>query len=69
MKKVLALVLALAMMMVATGALADIVICQNKVEITAAMQDYAKLYTEKTGVDVKVITGGGSSDYNTVLKA
>ena len=69
MKKVLALVLALAMMMVATGALADIVICQNKVEITEAMQEYAKLYTEKTGVDVKVITGGGSSDYNTVLKA
>ena len=69
MKKVLALVLALAMMLAATSALADIVICQNKVEITAAMQDYAKLYTEKTGVDVKVITGGGSSDYNTVLKA
>ncbi len=69
MKKVLALVLALAMMMAATSALADIVICQNKVEITSALMDYAKLYTEKTGVDVKVITGGGSSDYNTVLKA
>lgn len=69
MKKVLALVLALVMCMIATSALADIVICQNKVEITSAMQDYAKLYTEKTGVEVKVITGGGSSDYNTVLKA
>ncbi|MBR0227196.1 MAG: ABC transporter substrate-binding protein [Clostridia bacterium] len=69
MKKVLALVLALALFMMATGALADIVICQNKVEIDPAMQEYAKLYTEKTGVPVKVITGGGSSDYNTVLKA
>ena len=69
MKKVLALVLSLALLMMATGALADIVICQNKVEITEAMQEYAKLYTQKTGVDVKVITGGGSSDYNTVLKA
>lgn len=69
MKKVLALVLSLALCMMTVSVLADIVICQNKVEITAAMQDYAKLYKEKTGVDVKVITGGGSSDYNTVLKA
>ncbi|MBO5536745.1 MAG: extracellular solute-binding protein [Clostridia bacterium] len=69
MKKLIALVLSLALCMMAASVLADIVICQNKVEITAAMQDYAKLYKEKTGVDVKVITGGGSSDYNTVLKA
>ena len=69
MKKIVALVLCAMMLLASTSALADIVICQNKVEITAAMQDYAKLYTEKTGVEVKVITGGGSSDYNTVLKA
>jgi raffinose/stachyose/melibiose transport system substrate-binding protein len=69
MKKLIALVLSLSLCMMAASVLADIVICQNKVEITAAMQDYAKLYKEKTGVDVKVITGGGSSDYNTVLKA
>lgn len=70
MKKFLALVLSLALLTASAGALAaDLVICQNKVEITAAMQEYAKLYTQKTGVDVKVITGGGSSDYNTVLKA
>ena len=69
MKKVLALVLALAMMLAATSALADIVICQNKVEITAALEEFAKVYEAKTGVPVKVITGGGSSDYNTVLKA
>ena len=69
MKKLVALMLALSMVLVATGALADIVICQNKVEITAQMQDFAKVYEEKTGVKVEVITGGGSSDYNTVLKA
>ena len=69
MKKILSLVLALAMVLAATSALADLVICQNKVEITTQMEAYAKLYTEKTGVPVKVITGGGSSDYNTVLKA
>ena len=69
MKKIVALVLAMALMLTATAALADIVICQNKVEITSQMEDFAKLYEEKTGVAVKVITGGGSSDYNTVLKA
>ena len=69
MKKLIALVLAVAMMLTAASALADIVICQNKVEITTQMEAFAKLYEEKTGVPVKVITGGGSSDYNTVLKA
>ena len=69
MKKLIAIVLALALMMTAASALADLVIVQNKVEITAQMEAFAKLYEEKTGVPVKVITGGGSSDYNTVLKA
>lgn len=68
MKKILAIVLMLAMLLTAS-ALADITIVQNKVEIDAALQEYAAAYTEKTGVGVKVITGGGSSDYNTVLKA
>ena len=69
MKKLIAIVLAVALMMTAASALADIVIVQNKVEITSQMEEFAKLYEEKTGVPVKVITGGGSSDYNTVLKA
>ena len=69
MKKIVALVLALALMLSTTAALADIVICQNKVEITAQMEEFAKVYEAKTGVPVKVITGGVSSDYNTVLKA
>ena len=42
MKKVLALVLVLAMSMTAVSALADLVIVQNKVEIDAALQAYAK---------------------------
>ena len=69
MKKIVALVLFAAMLLASTGALADIVICQNKVEITNALMEYAKLYTEKTGVEVKVITGGGGQDFNTVLKS
>ncbi len=69
MKKLVAMVLTLVMALMSVSALADLVICQNKVEITQQMEEYAKLYTEKTGVPVKVITGGGSSDYNTVLKS
>lgn len=69
MKKLVALLLSLIMVMSAASALADITIVQNKVEIDAVLQEYAAAYSEKTGVGVKVITGGGSSDYNTVLKA
>ena len=68
MKKLLVIALAL-IMVLSTTALADITIVQNKVEIDAALQEYAAAYTAETGVGVKVITGGGSSDYNTVLKA
>lgn len=69
MKKWVSLVLSLVIIMSITSAMADIIIVQNKVEIDAVLQEYAKAYTEKTGVGVKVITGGGSTDYNTVLKA
>ena len=56
MKKLIAIVLTLALLMTAASALADIVIVQNKVEITSQMEEFAKLYEEKTGVPVKVIT-------------
>jgi len=69
MKKILAIVLAMVMVLGAVSAMADITIVQNKVEIDAALQEYAAAYSAKTGTNVKVITGGGSSDYNTVLKA
>lgn len=69
MKKLVVFILCLVMVLSATSALADIIICQNKVEIDAALQEYAKAYSEETGTNVKVITGGGSTDYNVVLKA
>ena len=43
MKKLTAVVLALALMMTAASALADLVIVQNKVEITSQMEEFAKL--------------------------
>ena len=69
MKKILVLVLALVMALSAVSALADITIVQNKVEIDAALQEYAAAFSEVAGYNVKVITAGGSSDYNTALKA
>ncbi len=69
MKKLLSVVLCLALLLSAASALADITIVQNKVEIDGAMQTYAAGYTERTGKGVKVITCGGSSEYNTALKA
>ena len=69
MKKMVALALSIAFVFSVGSALADITIVQNKVEIDAVLQEYAQAYTEATGVGVKVITGGGSTDYNTVLKA
>ena len=69
MKKILVLVLALVMALSAVSALADITIVQNKVEIDAALQEYAAEFSKDAGYNVKVITAGGSSDYNTALKA
>lgn len=71
MKKKVSLVLCFALVMIfsVTSALADIIICQNKVEIDAALQAYAADFSERTGIQVKVITGGGGTDYNVVLKA
>ncbi len=69
MKKLVALILCAMMLLTSVSALADIVIFQNKVEINAAMQDYAKLYTEKTGVGVTVSTNGGGVQYPAALMA
>lgn len=69
MKKLIAIVLVLSLTLCLPAfAMADITLVQNKPEIDAALQAYAKAYSEKTGVNVKIITGGGSTDYNTVLK-
>ena len=69
MKKVLVLVLALVMALSAMSALADITIVQNKVEIDAALQEYAAAYAKDAGYGVKVITIGGSVSYPVGLKA
>ena len=68
MKKLVAIALVLSLVLCLPAfALADITIVQNKPEIDAALQAYAKEYTEKTGLNVKIITGGGSTDYNLSL--
>ena len=54
MKKLIAVVLALALMMTAASALADLVICQNKVEITTATGREPDIWVieGKTGYDM-----------------
>ena len=69
MKKVLSLILVLVMILSAAAALADITIVSNKVEIGPALDAYCAEYSAATGVNVKAITAGGSTDYNTALKA
>ncbi len=69
MKKVLALILALVLTLGATSALADIMLCQNKVEIDGALKEYAEGYAARTGVNVKINTIGGSVSYPVGLKA
>lgn len=69
MKKVLAIVLALFLVLSSAIAMADVTMVQNKVEIDSALQEYAAAYTAETGKNVKIITAGGSTDYNTALKA
>ena len=69
MKKILVLVLALVMALSAVSALADITIVQNKVEIDAALQEYAAEFSKEAGYNVKVNTIGGSVSYPVGLKA
>ena len=69
MKKLIALALCLVLLLVSVSAFADITLMQNKVEIDAVLQEFAAAYTAETGKVVKIITAGGSTDYNTALKA
>ncbi len=69
MKKLLAIVLAAMLVLGAVSALADITIVSNKVEIGPALDAYCADYSAKAGYTVKAITAGGSTDYNTALKA
>lgn len=54
MKRVIIIVLTVAMILTAASALADIVICQNKVEIAGQMEAFARLYEEKPASMLKL---------------
>jgi len=69
MKKILAIVLAMVFVLAAVSAMADITIVNNKVEIGPALDAYCAEYSAKAGYTVQAITAGGSTDYNTALKA
>ncbi|MBQ9212280.1 MAG: ABC transporter substrate-binding protein [Clostridia bacterium] len=69
MKKLVALVLALAMMLMATAALADIRVSNLKVEIDAALKEYAAEYSKTAGFNVEAYSVGGGADYSGSVKA
>lgn len=57
------------MLVFSSTALADISLMQNKTEIAEALTNYANLYSETAGYNVKIISAGGSVNYETALKA
>lgn len=70
MKKTLSLILALAMLVcMGSSALADITVSNLKVEIDAALKEYASVYSETAGFNVKIESVGGGADYSGSLKA
>ena len=69
MKKIVALVLALAMVLMATAALADIRVSNLKVEIDAALKEYAAEYSKTAGFNVEAYSVGGGADYSGSVKA
>lgn len=69
MKKVLTLVLALAMVMSCTSAFAAMHMSNLKVEIDEALKAYAALYDEKNGTSTTIESHGGGEDYAGTLKA
>lgn len=69
MRKFLVLVLALTLVLSSTAALADVTLMHNKTEIAEPLTNYANAYSEANGYNVKIISAGGSIDYETALKA
>lgn len=69
MRKLLALALALMLVLSSASALADVTLMHNKTEIAEPLTNYANAYSEATGSNVKIISAGGSVDYETALKA
>ncbi len=70
MKKLLSVVMALALLVsLSASALADITVSGLKVEIDAALKEYAAAYDQKNGTATKIETVGGGADYSGSLKA
>ncbi|GHU67764.1 ABC transporter substrate-binding protein [Clostridia bacterium] len=68
MRKLLSIVLALAICLTAFGAMADIVLSSNKVEIDGALKEYAAVYESQSGKKVTIDTVGGGADYSATVK-
>ena len=60
MKRILGLMLAFVMLLSPLGSLADVTILQNRADIAPALTAYAKAYTARTGIQVKIITALGA---------
>ncbi|MBQ8074123.1 MAG: extracellular solute-binding protein [Clostridia bacterium] len=69
MKKLVALVLALTLALTATAAFADIRVSNLKVEIDAALKEYAAEYSKTAGFNVEAYSVGGGADYSGSVKA
>ena len=69
MKKIVALILAVALVLTATAALADIRVSNLKVEIDAALKAYAAEYSKTAGFNVEAYSVGGGADYSGSVKA
>ncbi len=69
MKKLVAVILTLALVLMSVSALADIRISNLKVEIDAALQAYAAEYSKTAGFNVEASSVGGGADYSGSVKA
>ena len=69
MKKLVAVILSLALVLMCASALADIRVSNLKVEIDAALQEYAAEYSKTAGFNVEAYSVGGGADYSGSVKA
>ena len=69
MKKLVAVILAMAIVLMCASALADIRVSNLKVEIDAALQEYAAEYSKTAGFNVEAYSVGGGADYSGSVKA
>lgn len=69
MKKILTLVLVVAMLVSCTAAFAELHVSNLKVEIDEALKAYAVAYDEINGTSTTIESHGGGEDYASTLKA